>query len=239
MIIYSNYYNLLIFIIVYTSFLSSICFLLILTVKLLRWFSLSPNYSVLIYGIAISFFILNTIIGLVYVSQILLAHTDIIKPASCRVLFGPASCRVLFGSLFHINPSLSIYLSNLYDITSIISFVTLWFVTTIMLNQYSRSIGKIKYWILVSVPLIVFMTKYEIILFFFLKDPTILEIFSSIRSNSILDQIASIFLNSNLQIGGDIFCSSIFSNSQKNSEETSNSEFINNSLNRNDVPFWI
>ena len=76
-IINSNYYNLLIFIIVYTSFLSSIGFLLILTVKLLRCFSLSPNYSVLIYGIAISFFILNTIIGLVYVSQILLAHTDI------------------------------------------------------------------------------------------------------------------------------------------------------------------
>ena len=48
MIINSNYYNLLIFIIVYTSFLSSTAFLLILTIKLLRWFSLSPNYSVLI-----------------------------------------------------------------------------------------------------------------------------------------------------------------------------------------------
>jgi hypothetical protein len=196
MIINSNYYNLLIFIIVYTSFLSSIAFLLILTIKLLRWFSLSPNYSVLMYGIAISFFILNTIIGLVYVSQVLSTHTDIIKPMSCRVLF---------GSLFHINPGLSIYLSNLYDITSIISFIALWFVTTIMLKQYSRNIGKIKYWILVSIPLIVFMTKYEIILYYFLNDPAILEIFSSIRSNSILDQIAYTFLNSNLQIGGIFF----------------------------------
>ena len=94
MILYSNYSNLFIFVIVYTSFLSSIGFLSILTIKLLRWFSFSRNYSVLLYGIAISFFILNTIIGLVYVSQILLAHPDIIKPASCRVLF---------GSLFHIN----------------------------------------------------------------------------------------------------------------------------------------
>jgi hypothetical protein len=196
MIINSNYYNLLIFIIVYTSFLSSIGFLLILTIKLLRWFSLSPNYSVLMYGIAISFFILNTIIGLVYVSQVLSTHTDIIKPMSCRVLF---------GSLFHINPGLSIYLSNLYDITSIISFIALWFVTTIMLKQYSRNIGKIKYWILVSIPLIVFMTKYEIILYYFLNDPAILEIFSSIRSNSILDQIVYTFLNSNLLIGGIFF----------------------------------
>jgi len=196
MILYSNYYNLFIFVIVYTSFLSSIGFLSILTVKLVRWFKLTPNYSILLYGIAISIFILNTIIGLVYVTQVLLTHTDIIKPASCRALF---------GSLFHINPGLSIYLSNLYDITSIISFIALWFVTIFMLKQYSHSIGKTKYWILVSVPLIAFMTKYEIILYYIFYDPSILEIFSSIRSNSIVDQIVSTFLNSNLQIGGIFF----------------------------------
>ena len=196
MILYSNYYNLFIFVIVYTSFLSSIGFLSILTVKLVRWFKLTPNYSILLYGIAISIFILNTIIGLVYVTQVLLTHTDIIKPALCRALF---------GSLFHINPGLSIYLSNLYDITSIISFIALWFVTIFMLKQYSHSIGKTKYWILVSVPLIAFMTKYEIILYYIFYDPSILEIFSSIRSNSIVDQIVSTFLNSNLQIGGIFF----------------------------------
>src|SRR5215204_2421 len=196
MILYSNYYNLFIFVIVYTSFLSSIGFLSILTVKLVRWFTLTPNYSILLYGIAISIFILNTIIGLVYVTQVLLTHTDIIKPALCRALF---------GSLFHINPGLSIYLSNLYDITSIISFIALWFVTIFMLKQYSHSIGKTKYWILVSVPLIAFMTKYEIILYYIFYDPSILEIFSSIRSNSIVDQIVSTFLNSNLQIGGIFF----------------------------------
>src|ERR671913_76775 len=196
LIIYSNYSNLVIFIIVYTSFLSSIGFLSILTVKLFRWFLLNPNSSIFMYGIAISIFILNTIIGLVYVTQVLSTHTDIIKPMSCRVLF---------GSLFHINPGLSIYLSNLYDITSIISFIAVWFVTTFILKQYSHNIGKIKYWILVSVPLIVFMTKYEIILYYLLKDPAILEIFYSIRLNSILDQIISTFLNSNLQIGGIFF----------------------------------
>ncbi|MGZ5511619.1 MAG: hypothetical protein ACXWFC_14270, partial [Nitrososphaeraceae archaeon] len=52
---------------------------------------------------------------------------------------------------------------------------------------------------------IVFMTKYEIILYYFFKDPAILEMFSSIRLNSILDQIVSTFLNSNLQIGGIFF----------------------------------
>ena len=56
--IYSSFF---ILIVVYISLLSSIGFLSILTMKLMRWFSLTFNYSVLLYAIAISFFILNTI----------------------------------------------------------------------------------------------------------------------------------------------------------------------------------
>lgn len=196
MTLHSNYYNVFIFIIVFASFLSSIGFLSILTMKLLRWFSTSPNYSVLLYGIAISFFILNTIIGLVYVTQALTTHNDIIKPGSCRVMF---------GSLFNIDPNLSIYLSNLYDITSIISFIAVWFVTVIMLKQYSRNIGKIKFWILVSIPLILFMTKYEVVLYYFLYDQSLLNIFSSIRLNPSINPIVYSVLDSNLQLGGIFF----------------------------------
>ena len=194
--LYSNYYNIFIFIIVFTSFLSSIGFLSILTMKLLRWFSLTPNYSILFYGIAISFFILNTIIGLVYVTQASSTHSDIIKPISCRAMF---------GSLFNINPELSIYLSNLYDITAIISFIAVWFVTIIMLKQYSRNIGKIKYWILVSIPLIFFMTKYEVLLYYFLYDQSLLNILSSIKINPPFNPIVYTLLNLNLQFGGVFF----------------------------------
>jgi hypothetical protein len=164
--------------------------------KLLRWFSLTPKYSILFYGIAISFFILNTIIGLVYVTQALTTHTDVIKPASCRVMF---------GSLFNINPELSIYLSNLYDIISIISFITIWLVTIFMLKQYSHNIGKIKFWILVSIPLIFFMTKYEVLLYYFLYDQSLLNIFSSIRISPSINPIVHTVLDSNLQFGGVFF----------------------------------
>jgi len=192
----SNYYNIFIFIIVFTSLLSSTGFLSILTMKLLRWFSLTPNYSILFYGIAISFFIFNTIIGLVYVTQALSTHTDVIKPASCRVMF---------GSLFNINPDLSIYLSNFYDVTSIISFIVIWIVTIFMLKQYSHNIGKIKFWILVSIPLIFFMTKYEVLLYYFLYDQSLLNIFSSIRINPSINPIVHTVLDSNLQLGGVFF----------------------------------
>lgn len=195
-IYYSNYSNLFIFLIIHISFLSSIGFLSILTVKLLRWFLLIRNYSILMYSIAISLFILNAVIGLIYVSQVLLTHTDSIKPASCRALF---------ASLYNIDPDLSFYLSNLYDITSIISFIAAWFVTTVMLKQYSRNIGRIKYWILVTVPLVFFMTRYEILLYYFLNDPAILDLFSSIKPNSILVPFVYTLTNSNLQLGGIFF----------------------------------
>jgi len=150
----------------------------------------------LLYGIAISFFIINTIIGLVYVTQALSTHNDIIKPASCRAIF---------ASLFNTNPDLSIYLSNFYDITFIISFIAVWFVTILMLKQYSRNIGKIKYWILVSVPLILFMTKYEVLLYYFLYDPSILDILSSIKINPPFNPLIYTLLDSNLQLGGVFF----------------------------------
>lgn len=192
---YSNYSNFLIFLIVGSSFLSSIAFLIILTGKLLYWFSLTPNYLTFIYGIAILIFIINTIIGLVYLTEVLSTHNDIIKPASCRAIF---------ASLFSINPDLSIFLSKLYDITSIISFVAIWLVTTIMLNQYSRRIGKIKYYFLVIIPLVVFMTKYEVMFYYFLSDPTILDIFY-IELGPNLNPIVHILLNANLQFGAVFF----------------------------------
>ena len=195
-ILNSNYYNIFIFIIVFTSLLTSIGFLSILTMKLLRWFSLTPNYSILFYGIAISFFILNTIIGLVYVTEALTTHTDVIKPVSCRAMF---------GSLFNINPDLGIYLRNFYDITSIISFISIWLVTIFMLKQYSNNIGKIKFWILVSIPLIFFMTKYEVLLYYFLYDQSLLNIFSSIRISPSINPIVHTVIDSNLQFGGVFF----------------------------------
>jgi hypothetical protein len=73
-----------------------------------------------------------------------------------------------------------------------------------MLKQYSHRIGKIKYWILVTIPLIVFMTKYEVMFYYFLNDPAILRIFY-VELGTSLNPIIHIILNSNLQFGGVFF----------------------------------
>jgi hypothetical protein len=48
----------------------------------------------------------------------------------------------------------------LHTITSIISFVVTWITTSIVLKYYSKKIGKLKYWILVSIPLFYFIIQY-------------------------------------------------------------------------------
>lgn len=47
-----------------------------------------------------------------------------------------------------------------YDISSILSFIMMWIVTCILLCHYSRKFAKVKFWILVSIPLIYFLSQF-------------------------------------------------------------------------------
>jgi len=192
---YSYYYNNYVILIVFASLLSSIGFLSILTIKLFGWFSRVRDRLILIYGITMLLFILNTVIGLMYLTQILSTHPEVIKAASCRAIY---------GSFYNINPTLSINLSKTYDFTSIVCFILAWSATTIMLRQYSLKVGKIRYWFLVSIPLVFFMSKYEILFYYFLSNSALLDIFS-INSYSSSNVLLSIILRSNLQFGGVFF----------------------------------
>ena len=60
------------------------------------------------------------------------------------------------------NPgSFEYFLYNGYVISSILSFIVTWIATAIILNYYSKRIGKIKYWIIVSLPLIYFLSQFN------------------------------------------------------------------------------
>jgi hypothetical protein len=75
-----------------------------------------------------------------------------------------------------------------------------------MLKQYSRRIGKYKFWILVSLPLFFYLIRYEGIIFsyFNLNDLINLPVVGIIYP-SIKDAIYTAFLNSNIQTTGIFF----------------------------------
>jgi hypothetical protein len=45
-------------------------------------------------------------------------------------------------------------------ISSVISFLITWIATTSLLHHYSRRLGKLKYWIVVAIPLVYFLSQF-------------------------------------------------------------------------------
>jgi hypothetical protein len=49
-----------------------------------------------------------------------------------------------------------------YLITSILSFILTWVATVVLLHHYSGRLGRTKYWIVVSIPLVYFLSEFQV-----------------------------------------------------------------------------
>ena len=59
------------------------------------------------------------------------------------------------------NPAIKLSsISTFYDYISIIAFVGIWITTSILLKSYTMRFGKIRYWTIVSIPLIFFIFPF-------------------------------------------------------------------------------
>jgi uncharacterized membrane protein YwzB len=113
-------------------------------IRSLRYF---PSKLVLTYTIAIAFLSLSGIITFIYVENFLQRKPDFISSEyNAWTSFSP-----------RIPPDLAIA----YQLIGIISFLTMWIATVFMTNYASKS-KKIKYWIIVSIPLVYFLSQFFI-----------------------------------------------------------------------------
>jgi hypothetical protein len=193
----SLYYNTVFYTIVYLSLASSAAFLAIAAIQFLRWFAKRKNYLVMTYGLVMLVLCINSIVGVVYIAQVSVSHANIIKYKSCSVMM---------SVLNNPNPEAINILANLYDITSFFSFVLAWLVTVLMLKDYTKHRNKLVYWIIFALPLIFFLPRYEIALYYF-SSHQVDNILTSISlSHDIYGyQALNTLLNSNLQLGGAFF----------------------------------
>jgi len=155
------------------------------------------NYFTFAYGILFAIYCLSLLLALIYLINGLATHPSTIHYSSPRELR---------AGTFSINITFQHNIALMYDISFIISFLLAWIVTVFMLKQYSRRIGKYKFWILVSLPLIFYLLRYEgIILSYltvneFILPSTIGSIYSSIGA-----AFFNAFINSNIQTSGIFF----------------------------------
>lgn len=191
-----NFYNSIVFHLAsYLSFISSLAFLLILSVKFFRWFFITRNYVTLSYGILFSLFSSSVLLALSYLKDGLATHPPVI-------VFVPP--RVLNAGTYSINNVLQSNIAMTYDVLFFTSFIMAWILSVITLKQYIRRIGKLKFWLLVSLPLFFYMIRYEVIFTFF-NQYNLNASGTSIIPSTIEQAFFITLINSDIQMTGIFF----------------------------------
>jgi hypothetical protein len=148
MLIFNKYSLILLRLQTYLSHISALVFLSFLVFLFAGWLLASKrNYVIMLYAISFALASANLVVSLVYVdSNLSSAPLPDVKP------YPITSYVTNFGGL-PFTESLSIT----FDALSLSSFLLMWIATAIFLSQYRHKMGRIKYFSLMSIPLIYYI----------------------------------------------------------------------------------
>jgi hypothetical protein len=133
------------------SYLSSIFLTVILAWKLFSWYKIQKKPIVLLYGLGALFIVLNLISSIVWTDAILLQKPSVVFPDS-EVIFGISNDAGNESS-----SQFDFFLSSLYYFQ--FAYVLLISGGTVLLLYHNfKRIGKIKFWVLVSLPTLIFLS---------------------------------------------------------------------------------
>jgi len=187
-VIMLHYYSTYIIIIsLFGSYCLSFFILFFLTYKFLSWYNIKRNYILLFYSLAFGTIFLESIFKLGFTEIMMILKPQLIFPMT------------IGSSVFIPVHSLQAYLNNIFPIFSVLSFVFAWIASSIMMKEYSSKVGGIiKYWVIVSVPLIFYISQFSVQF----NSQIIFQLTSNITSLSII--LTIVFIFSKL-IGGLLF----------------------------------
>jgi hypothetical protein len=121
-----------------------------LVLTFVKWIMTKPNKILSLYTISFSLTAIAIMTSLIYASYVLSNQSSNIRPIS------------IHHSLLDVpRAELAIYFGPTLDITSLLSFVSVWIASAVLMNTYSTRIGKIRYWMIISIPLIYFLFPFE------------------------------------------------------------------------------
>jgi hypothetical protein len=153
-VFYSQYSTAAITAITAVSYTTAIVMMGLLAYLFFIWFNQNRRsgsggggLKVFLYCISSAALVLNTVIGLALIYTL-----SRFKPAI-------ASPHAANYTTVILSPIDSI-LNTLYIATSISGFILMWSATAILLRSHSKRLGKAKYWFLVSIPLVYFISQF-------------------------------------------------------------------------------
>jgi hypothetical protein len=180
-----SYHTVFIKAVILGSFLTSAALMALLSWRFIVWIKSSKNRLMLVYLTASLFISVSAIAGVVYFLDQLSYRPDITYP------------KIYGGYLTHIeigNSSLVYF----YTISSAIAFVLLWVGTVFLLQSYRKKLGRWKYWILMFIPLLYFLSQFQ---------PTVLNFLLSYVSDDpmLFNLVYIIMVDASRPIGGILF----------------------------------
>ncbi|HEY7082358.1 MAG TPA: hypothetical protein VH500_21930 [Nitrososphaeraceae archaeon] len=187
MVLFSSYNIILFKLTVWISCATSIVLLGILARKFISWFKSNKNFGIFLYSVAIIALCLN-------VAFVILTVTSSLGRFGKDEYITPYVGKVANVALLSLNRLLNLG----YVITSILSFILFWIATVSLLYYHSSKFGKVKYWILVSIPLVYFLSAFQ---------TYFLSLFNEYRiTDPILFGIAyTLFFSATKPVGGLLF----------------------------------
>jgi hypothetical protein len=136
--------------ILFTSFVPSMLFVLLLVLLLVGWFRSSKNFMIITYAISFSIVSIYLVVSMVYVNVQFTYNSEWIKAKSLH--------NTLVNSFVS---DLSFSFGVALDALFLLSFVLAWIATVALLRQYRNKIGKTRFWVIITIPLIYFLFPFE------------------------------------------------------------------------------
>ncbi len=174
----------------YLSYASALFYLVFLIFIFARWLKTKRNYLIISFMISFILLVTNIFISIIYLesyfSRAISIHSDRTKHSLATIVTD-----------FPFLPNKR-DLVTIFNLLSILSFAFMWMSTVILLSQYRYRLGRIKYLILISLPLIYYVSPLE---------PYIEEVLLSfiIESSAIPATFYLLSLNVTKQIGALFF----------------------------------
>jgi hypothetical protein len=183
MLFTSSYNVLFLEVVIWISYILAIALLGFLSQRFISWFRSNHNPVVLAYSLAIIMISINAIFTVLYVTDELTS-----KPANIQPEITPVAP---YSSVYDI-------FNSGYVITSVMSFILTWVATVLLLHNYSRKLGRAKYWILVSIPLVYFLSQFQ---------PLFLNVFDPFRLSEpiLFGVVYTLFFSATVPAGGILF----------------------------------
>lgn len=180
-----SYHTIFIKALLMCSFLTASTLTALLSWRFIIWIKSNKNNLMVVYLVASLFISVSAIAGVVYFLDQLFYRPDTIYPRT----YGDYLWRVEIG-----NSSL-VYI---YSICAALAFVLLWTGTVFLLKGYGKKIGRWKYWVIMSIPLLYFLSQFQ---------PIVLNFLLSYVSDDpmLFNLVYVITVNASRPVGGVLF----------------------------------